>query len=708
MNFIPSEPLILADPIARHLVDNLRSAVDEFDSDRAYFYHSFPLYKDSEGNNVLADALLISPDLGIVAFGLPKGGDDLANTLAYFEQVPAHIHSRLIRTKSLRSGLSNLIPPIHAVVVLFGDHAPDIPDNVDGIPVISTQENLHLFLASIRSTPLSETVYEQLLATIDGAKGLIRPSPRPQPPGAASPKAKIAYLVETAINDFDLHQKHGMYGAITGPTRIRGIAGSGKTVVLAMKAAITHLREPDAHILYTFWTKSLYQHVRRLITRFYRQFDDRDPDWNHIHILHGWGGKSTPGVYSNACQRLGIPSLTVNAASGPASLANCDPFDYACRQVESHPGLSPVYDYVLVDEAQDYPPSFLRMSYCLASKGRFVFAYDELQTIFQATAPTIESTFGAKDGKPRIDLTEDVILRKCYRNPREILVCSHAIGFGFYGPKVVQVLEDHEHWESVGYRVVSGDFTAGQPVVLERPAETSLTVVSENASLDEIVQVDVFPDVSAEVEFVCNSIRDDLKDGLKAEDILVIAADSHFAGRYLQEVQERLVKASIPANNLFVDTSSLKDFSLPNHVTLASVYKAKGNEAFMVYVLGVDGPMCNPDVRRRNILFTAMSRAKAWLRVTGVGEAAERFAEEIKKAKSHFPFLHFLQPSPGEIELVRRDIAESLDRKAKMQRVLSELLDLTEDGDEEVMELLKKNQKAGKRRRKKFENRSKE
>lgn len=56
-----------------------------------------------------------------------------------------------------------------------------------------------------------------------------------------------------------------------------------------MKAAQYHLAHPDEDILYTFYTKSLHGMIHSLIERFYRDFsDNQEPNWNKIHILHGW------------------------------------------------------------------------------------------------------------------------------------------------------------------------------------------------------------------------------------------------------------------------------------------------------------------------------------------------------------------------------------------------------------------------------------
>ena len=71
---------------------------------------------------------------------------------------------------------------------------------------------------------------------------------------------------------------------------------------------------------------------------------------------------------------------------------------------------------------------------------------------------------------------------------------------------MVQILEGGEHWESLGYKVVTGDFSEGSRIVLERPAETSLTVVSENTDIDDIVQAAAFANVTDEVKHVVSSI----------------------------------------------------------------------------------------------------------------------------------------------------------------------------------------------------------
>ena len=57
-------------------------------------------------------------------------------------------------------------------------------------------------------------------------------------------------------------------------------------------------------------------------------------------------------------------------------------------------------------------------------------------------------------------------------------------------------------------------------------------------------------------------------------------------------------------------------FSENDSITFTGIYRAKGNEAAMVYV--INGQECYSGselARKRNILFTAITRSKAWVRI---------------------------------------------------------------------------------------------
>ena len=65
----------------------------------------------------------------------------------------------------------------------------------------------------------------------------------------------------------------------------------------------------------------------------------------------------------------------------------------------------------------------------------------------------------------------------------------------------------------------------------------------------------------------------------------------------------------------------------------------------MVFTIGVDAIYQNRKQQQaRNKLFTAFTRAKGWLRVSGMGSGAAKFKEEIDKALQLMPRMQFIQP----------------------------------------------------------------
>lgn len=688
MQVFPSKNQFQGDPASASLLERLLANEHSLGLTGAMLYHSFPLYRDEEGGVVMADCVLLSQQHGVFTFALTTESNDLSPSeqkrcLDISEQVPSYVQSRLVKNRQLRKGPTRLAFEITPVIYApFLTTTPDIED----VPVVSSDAAL-VALFEERVDPMGDDMFKELIATIEGAKGLIRPKKRELPDEDTSSKGKQAELVEAAITLFDQQQKHGMMGRVTGPQRIRGLAGSGKTVVLAMKAAQAHLQNPDARIAFTFYTKSLYQHVKRLITRFYRQFDDRDPNWDKkLFILHGWGGSGSPGLYSKACEEHSVPAISFQQAAARSPLD--DKFDFACKSLMSTAKIKPLYDYIFVDEGQDFPVSFIQLCHELAKDGKFVLAYDDLQTIFQATTPSTADIFGTdQHGNPKVTFEEDIVLHRCYRNPREVLVSAHALGFGFYGERIVQMLESSEHWEDIGYVVKEGEFVEGSKIRVERPKENSLTMISDVSGFDEIVKASVASSLEDEIEAVAKSIKTDIKDGLNPDDILVVSVDDRNAKHYLSGIENALHKLHISCNNLHADSFGIRDFSKEGRVTLATVHKAKGNEAFMVYVVGVDAVMFRPDVRKRNMLFTAMTRAKGWVRVSGTGDGAKRCIQELHKAKENYPSLVFTFPGPEELKVMKRDLAEAADRKLKARRLIEQLQD--EFSDDEIAEIMK-------------------
>src|SRR5262249_5888875 len=368
----------------------------ELGLEEAQLYHDFPILKDLDGEVVISQMLLVSRQHGVMTIAASSA----ASEQAAIEELPAldehleHlfslIYSRLLRNRGLLKSKIQLAFPINAFTF-----APFISNFTLNIrlesPLLLTQQQLEEHLQDIRIPPIASSVYRELLATIEGAKGIIRPKARDIQNRPVGSKGALANLLESEIASFDRGQKQGAIIGLDGLQRIRGLAGSGKTIVLAMKAALTHLRYPEARILYTFYTRSLYQHIQRLVTRFYRRFDDKDPDWSRLKIMHAWGGFNNEGVYFNAALAHGPQVMSYGNAvrRRREQEESKDTFNFLFTKLQQTVNVEPTYDYVFVDEGQHFPASFIQMCIKLAEQDRVVFAYDDLQTIFQAATPTI-------------------------------------------------------------------------------------------------------------------------------------------------------------------------------------------------------------------------------------------------------------------------------------------------------------------------------
>lgn len=646
MQIFPKESSVRNDPNVRVVMGFFIERQAVLGLDEALLFYNFPLFREDD-RLLVADLVIISPRHGVLLISTPASNSEKARE--QLEGAFNQVFSRLVRYPRLRVGRARLRLNIDACIWLPEGHPQD--DVLVGLP--SLEARLNVIRLKQR---MDNEVYEELVSVLDGSKALIKPKDRKIEGFSPETRVVIISKLEEEIRRFDRDQRVAYMAEITGPQRIRGLAGSGKTVVIALKAALTAVREPEARIAVTFYTKSLYQHIKQLITRFYRMHEDRDPDWKRIQVLHAWGGATADGLYYQTAKHFGHAPLNFAQAR---SLSDKHPFGAACKRLLADTNVTSTFDYVFVDETQDFPPEFMRLALRLAIDQKLVIAYDVFQTIFDVESPTAASLFGTEGSdEPGVEFDEEIILHKCYRNPREILVCAHAIGFGIYGSRTVQMLESKEHWEDFGYEV-EGDLLARKSVKVIRPRENSPSSISDANTINQIISCQVFAKPRQEVDYVVSRIALDIQEqGVPAEDILVICADDRNASVYLDSIGAALQGLGIKVNNMHRNSYGIHDFQQDGAVTLSTVYKAKGNEAYSVYLVGIDALFYRPTPRSRNIAFTGMTRAKGWLCVTGTGQEAATFEKELLSAKKHFPALEFVFPSAEDLVFMKRDLVQ--------------------------------------------------
>ncbi|MCH4303316.1 MULTISPECIES: DEAD/DEAH box helicase [Enterobacter cloacae complex] len=697
-------------PLAKLVVGHLKSNCEALGLEKAIVYFGFPKFYGYESDVMkTSDLVILSEQHGILAlrFSIFNNSTSSNKIDLEWDEFRSLIFSNLYESRLLRAKKKRTQElTIGFDAYFYAESIEDLDCDSDLFITSITEltDTLNIMKEDL-SEPLSQDKFNECRAILEGTKALSSDNQRNVDEDGKSTKAFTLMKLEEEIKTFDIRQRNSAVTIIDGPQRIRGLAGSGKTVVLAMKAAHIHMEYPEKKILFTFFTKSLYVHVKNLITRFYRHYKKVDPNWDNLHIKHAWGGTGVDGVYYTACNNNGIPIVGFTHAKMQSPN---NPFEYVCADAIASNKLRQEYDYVLMDEAQDMTSSFFRLVYRI-TKGEsdtknIIWGYDELQNIFKVKTRSPRELFGQdENGRDFIDLQRagrnmpeylenDIVLTKCYRNPREVLISAHALGFGLYRKDgcPVQNLEGKAHWEDVGYEVINGNFEVGSKVILERPSKNSPLSISSYEPLEELIKYRSFESLPEESDWVVKNILSLLSDGLQPEDIMIIALDDRNARTYFKYIQNKLIASGILSNNVLLNPYSSKSFIEKGHITMSTIHRAKGNEAPAVLVLGIDSLFYTEGSHyARNRIFTAFTRAKAWLRVSGIGANAELFFNELHISLNNSPRLEFIQPDPQYIETLQRDLSEKSQKLKELQRSYREQLELLGISDEEKSDFFK-------------------
>lgn len=566
---------------------------------------------------------------------------------------------------------------------------------LDEIPVLWAGSDFTTVAPPNLPSPLSDDEWRRARSIFQGAAPLTKAATGISS-GSATTLGPAIKQLDREIALLDSEQEKVALQIAPGPQCIRGLAGTGKTVLLAMKAANIHLHFPEARILFTFHTQSLYNQAKALITKFYRFYSDYDPDWDLIHVRHAWGGKSREGVYSDLCFRHGQQPLNFNQAR---ELNSEVPFQACCDHALTI-DIESVYDFILVDEAQDFPQSFFPVLYRLgipseqangAPKPRIYWAYDELQNLTAIDKEMqAEYLFGKDaDGNPYItlegedyegEIEKELILRKSYRCSQQVLMLAHGIGLGLYNQKggCVQMLDDEASWDAIGYTLESGSLQKDSQVLLYRHPDNSPNRINQiYQGPQPLVMTQVFPDREHELDWIAAQIHDDISQGVQPDQIIVIFLDPKVAKNPLASLQVKLLSQFSVSSSIPGLVNDASEFMEKGKITLSAVFRAKGNEAYIVYVCGFESLYDYVEaIENRNRAFTAITRSKAWVRITGVGRSMELAQREIKAILTDVPRFRFRFPDMAMIKRLDAETNKRRQQVTKAQKQATELAKL--------------------------------
>lgn len=216
---------------------------------------------------------------------------------------------------------------------------------------------------------------------------------------------------------------------------IQGLAGTGKTELLLHKIKELYTDDDESKIVFTCHNVILADSLRKRVPEFFNFMKvEEQIQWEkRLWVMRSWGSYGNPdsGVYSYICNHYHIlfSRFSYNRS-----------FDTICREALSRlnqiEDFQSCFDYILIDESQDFSEGFLALCEKVAKKCVYV-AGDIFQDIFENKSLTV--------------VNPDFMLNKCYRTDPRTLMGAHAIGMGLFEKKL-RWLKDDE-WEACGYDV---------------------------------------------------------------------------------------------------------------------------------------------------------------------------------------------------------------------------------------------------------------
>jgi hypothetical protein len=401
---------------------------------------------------------------------------------------------------------------------------------------------------------------------------------------------------------------------------VRGVAGSGKSVVLANNVArLVRDRETLQQDLFeepralrigvVCFNRALVPFLREKMSLAYSQFTGERLALDRVEVRHFNGFLKVRG------QEIG--GLEYVPISG----------EYKDRQVRATRYLEQIrsleesgvlaqyqYDVIYVDEAQDLHPDefrvllkFLRPS---GDQRNLVVFYDDAQNIYGLPRPTW-SDLG-------IDVVgRSFVMKECFRNSCEIIQLAFNV-----------LLGSKADTARVGTRIFADAAELErQGLVTRTDAGCYRTHFAERCG--EKPRVHRFPSREEEVAWLIDEVRRLVeKEHVRPHDILIMYG-THDVGHLLEEALRQCSKRIRGVSQPHIEKND--EFILrEGQITSTTVYNAKGYDAPIGFLVGVD--TFTPDAKGRARFYIGCTRTKHLLYVTGIEATGEGPAALLDEA----------------------------------------------------------------------------
>lgn len=301
----------------------------------------------------------------------------------------------------------------------------EIPENYEVENVTSIIENNSLSGINVRKAELLISLLTGSINNINRVEGDI--------PDNALEQIKKDIIL------FDAEQTRFIFKKLDKKrVTVQGLAGAGKTELLLHKLKDVYINEKDSKIFFTCFNKILARDLKERIPGFFDTMKvEEQIKWNErLWVERSWGSQSdkNTGVYSFICNHYNIPFERYKW--GVTFEAVCKRALEKLNQFEEAGEFKPFFDYILIDESQDFSDSFFKLCEKVTKKQVYI-AGDIFQNIFDYYDIETEND-------------PDFLLNRVYRTDPKTLMFAHVVGFGLLERPVIRWLSDEE-WRACGY-----------------------------------------------------------------------------------------------------------------------------------------------------------------------------------------------------------------------------------------------------------------
>lgn len=400
--------------------------------------------------------------------------------------------------------------------------------------------------------------------------------------GAQVPES-ILDRVKRNIILFDGDQTRFIYQKFANKSvSIQGLSGTGKTELLLHKLKDLYLSNENNKIFFSCHNIALANSLKKRIPNFFNFMKvEKQIEWNSkLWVDRAWGSQKdkNSGLYSYICSFYGIPFLPFGKNTTYITI-----FTQALQHINliDEKEFEFAFDYILIDERQDFPKVFLELCEKITRKKVYI-AGDIFQDIFENTKET--------------ELDVDVILNRCYRTDPRTLMFAHAIGMKLFEPQKLNWFED-TYWDAIGYKI--NRTNGSREVTLSRDPIRRF----EDLELEKFESVIIKQTTEVEsVIKILNSIQEQHPTVQPNDIAIIVLDDNRQIYNYIDALCTNISKKLGWKINRAYETKNKVDDALfvsnPNNV--------KGLE--FPFVLCLTGAIKDA-YRYRNILYTMLTRS---------------------------------------------------------------------------------------------------